>query len=135
MSKYTQTPAQTSFCTKLKGKSTIKCEKKQSAKQNSEKHAFKQATFKLIKPKTSKLSKKPATPQKSKQKFAGKPQGWPHCFDKTSAQPDFAFVNCSDVVMSVFNLPISTRSLIFCSYELSCRSVECIFLRYPNIVR
>jgi len=23
----------------------------------------------------------------------------------------------------------------FCSYELLCRSVECIFLRYPNLER
>jgi len=34
-------------------------------------------------------------------------------FDKTLAQPDFAVVNCSDVVMSVFHSPVLTRSLIF----------------------
>ena len=34
-------------------------------------------------------------------------------FDKTSAQPHFAAVNCSDAVMSVFYSPVLTRSLIF----------------------
>jgi len=34
-------------------------------------------------------------------------------FDKTLAQPHFAVVNCSDVVMSVFHSPVLTRSLIF----------------------
>jgi len=34
-------------------------------------------------------------------------------FDKTLAQPDFAVVNCSEVVMSVFHSPVLTRSLIF----------------------
>jgi len=34
-------------------------------------------------------------------------------FDKTLAQPDFAVVNCSDVVMSVFHSPVLTCSLIF----------------------
>jgi len=34
-------------------------------------------------------------------------------FDETLAQPDFAVVNCSDVVMSVFHSPVLTRSLIF----------------------
>jgi len=33
-------------------------------------------------------------------------------FDKTSAQPHFAVVNCSDAVMSVFYSPV-TRSLMF----------------------
>jgi len=48
------------------------------------------------------------------------PAGQPHTFyalllifDKTSAQPDFAAVNCSDEVMSVFHSPVLTRSLIF----------------------
>jgi len=50
-------------------------------------------------------------------------------FDKTSPQPHFAVVNCSDVVMNVFYYPVLTRSLIFCSYELLCRSVEFIFHR------
>jgi len=27
-------------------------------------------------------------------------------FDKTSAEPDFAVVNCSDAVMSVFHIPV-----------------------------
>ena len=44
-------------------------------------------------------------------------------FDKTLAQPDFAVVNCFDVVMSVFHSPVLTRSLIFCTYELLCRSL------------
>ena len=34
-------------------------------------------------------------------------------FDKTSAQPHFAVVNCSDAVMSVFYAPVLTHSLIF----------------------
>jgi len=34
-------------------------------------------------------------------------------FDKTSVQPDFSVVNCSDAVMSVFYSPVLTRSLIF----------------------
>jgi len=34
-------------------------------------------------------------------------------FDETLAQSDFAVVNCSDVVMSVFHSPILTPSLIF----------------------
>jgi len=34
-------------------------------------------------------------------------------FDVTLAQPHFAFVNCSDAVMSVFHSPFSTRSQIF----------------------
>jgi len=34
-------------------------------------------------------------------------------FDKTVAQPDFAGVNCSDVVMSVFYSPVLICSLIF----------------------
>jgi len=34
-------------------------------------------------------------------------------FDKTLAQPNFAVVNCSDVVISVFHSPVLTRSLIF----------------------
>jgi len=56
-------------------------------------------------------------------------------FDKTLAQPDFAGVNCSRAVMSVFYFysPVLTRSLIFCNFELLCRSVECIFFRYPNL--
>jgi len=47
-------------------------------------------------------------------------------FDKTSAQPHFAVVNCSDAVMSVFYAPVLTLSLIFLqlSYKLLCRSVE-----------
>jgi len=32
-------------------------------------------------------------------------------FDETLAQPDFAVVNCSDSVISVFYSPVSTRSL------------------------
>jgi len=34
-------------------------------------------------------------------------------FDETSVQPHFAVVNCSNVVMSVFYIPVLTRSLIF----------------------
>jgi len=34
-------------------------------------------------------------------------------FDETLAQPHFAVVNCSDVVVSVFHTPILTPSLIF----------------------
>jgi len=34
-------------------------------------------------------------------------------YDETLAQPDFAFVNCSDVVMSVFHSLVLTRSLMF----------------------
>jgi len=49
-------------------------------------------------------------------------------FDETLAQPDSAAVNCSDVVMGVFYSPVFTRSLIFCSFELLCHSVELYFL-------
>jgi len=34
-------------------------------------------------------------------------------FDKTLSQPDFAVVNSSDVVMSVFYSAVLTRGLIF----------------------
>jgi len=34
-------------------------------------------------------------------------------FDKTSAQPHFAAVNCSEPVMSVFYSPVITRSLTY----------------------
>ena len=34
-------------------------------------------------------------------------------FDETLAQPHFAVVNCSDVVVSVFHSPVLTRSLMF----------------------
>jgi len=34
-------------------------------------------------------------------------------FDKTLAQPQFAVVNCSDAVMSVFHFPVVTRNPIF----------------------
>jgi len=44
-------------------------------------------------------------------------------FDESLAQPDFAVVNYFDVVMSVFHSPVLTRSLIFCTYELLCRSL------------
>ena len=53
-------------------------------------------------------------------------------FDEILAQLDFAVVNCSDVVMSVFHSPVLTRIpifLYFCSYELLCRSVVFVFLR------
>ena len=49
-------------------------------------------------------------------------------FDESLAQPDFAVVNCSDVVMSVFHSPVLTRSLIFYTYELLCRGLEFVFL-------
>jgi len=39
-------------------------------------------------------------------------------FDKTLAQSDFAVVNCSDVVMSVFHSPVLTRSLISLQLQL-----------------
>jgi len=55
--------------------------------------------------------------------------------DKTLVQPHFAVVNCSDTLMSVFYSHVLTRSLIFCSYELLCRSVDFIFLRYLNLER
>jgi len=34
-------------------------------------------------------------------------------FDKTSVQPHFAVINCSDALTSVFYSPVLTRSLIF----------------------
>jgi len=39
-------------------------------------------------------------------------------FTKTSAEPYFAVVNCSEAVMSMFHSTVSMRSLIFFSYEL-----------------
>ena len=56
---------------------------------------------------------------------------WLLVFDEILPQPDFAVV--SDVVMSVFYSPVLTRSLKF--FELLCRSVKFIFLRYPNLER
>jgi len=56
-------------------------------------------------------------------------------FDKTSAQPHFAVVNCFDSVRNMFYSPVLTRNLCFCSCELLCRSVDFIFLRYPNVER
>jgi len=47
-------------------------------------------------------------------------------FDETLAQPHFVVVNCSDVVMSVFHSPVSTRSLLFLQLLL-CRGVEFFF--------
>jgi len=55
-------------------------------------------------------------------------------FDGTLAQPHFSVVNCSDAVMSVL-LPFFNTQPKFCSYELLCRSIEFIFLRYPNLER
>ena len=42
---------------------------------------------------------------------------------------------CSDKVMSVFTPLFERSAWYFCSYELLCRTVECIFLRYPNLGR
>jgi len=57
-------------------------------------------------------------------------------FDETLAEPDVAVVDCSGAVMSAFYAPVLPRSLIFCSCDMLCRSVECIFfLRYPNLER
>jgi len=56
-------------------------------------------------------------------------------FDETFAQPHFAVVNCSDAVMCAFYSPFSTRSQNFSIYELLCRSIEFIFLRYHNLER
>ena len=59
----------------------------------------------------------------------------PLVFDKAFAQPHFSVVNCSDAVMSVFFYHVLTRSVIFLEFELLCRSVEFIFLRYSNLER
>jgi len=56
-------------------------------------------------------------------------------FDKTLARPHFAVVNCSDAMMNVFYSPFSNMQPKFGSYELLCRSIEFIFLRYPNMER
>jgi len=55
-------------------------------------------------------------------------------FDETLAQPYFAVVNCSDAVMSVFTPFFNTQPIV-CGYELLCRSIEFIFLRYPDLER
>ena len=52
-------------------------------------------------------------------------------FDRP-AQPHFAAVNCSDAVMSVFYSLFWRAAWYFCTYELLCRGVNCIFLRYPS---
>ena len=48
-------------------------------------------------------------------------------FDKTSAQPHFAGVNCSDAVTNMFYIPVFTRSLIFFAI-MSCCVVALILL-------
>jgi len=59
-------------------KSAIKFEKKAICKTEiCKKRAQKTRKFQL-KQATRKSSKKPATPQKNKPKFAGNPQGWQH---------------------------------------------------------
>jgi len=40
-------------------------------------------------------------------------------FDNILAQPDFAVVNCSGAVMSLFYSPVLTRSLIFLQLRTS----------------
>ena len=47
------------------------------------------------------------------------------------------FCSCTllDVVMCVFYSLFQRAAWYFCSYELLCRSVKCIFLRYPNLER
>ena len=55
-------------------------------------------------------------------------------FDETLAQLHFAVVNGSGVVMSVF-YSLFQHAAKFCSYELLCRNIEFIFLRYPNLER
>jgi len=49
-------------------------------------------------------------------------------YDETLAQPHFAVVNCSDVVMCVFYIHVLCTTWYFCKYELLCQSVECLFL-------
>jgi len=55
--------------------------------------------------------------------------------DETFVQPHFAVVNCSDAVMNVFYSPVFNTQPNFSSYELLCRSIEFMFLRYPNLER
>ena len=56
-------------------------------------------------------------------------------FDKTSAQPYFAVITCSDAVMSMFYSIVLTRSLIFCSYELLCHKRWVYFPPIFNLER
>jgi len=56
-------------------------------------------------------------------------------FDKTSAQPYFAVITCSDAVMSMFYSIVLTRSLIFCSYELLCHKRWVYFPPISNLER
>jgi len=43
-------------------------------------------------------------------------------------------MNCADAALSVFYPRVSTCWRIFCTYKLSCCSVECCFLlRSPNL--
>jgi len=60
-------------------------------------------------------------------------------FDETSVQPHFAVVNCSGVVMSVFYIPVLTRSLIlfasmnWCVKALSVFSSDILTLRADSL--
>ena len=82
MSKYSKNTPKTPLAVHRNSKSAIKFEKKAICKREiCEKQAQKTSKLQLKQPQkqaTRKSSKKPATPQKNKPKFAGKPQGWQH---------------------------------------------------------
>ena len=78
---------------KLKHEIAIKFEEKAIRKTEiCKKQAQKTSIFQLKqaqKQATHKSSKKPATPQKNKPKFAGKPQGWQYCKSVTTCSSIF----------------------------------------------
>jgi len=82
ITKFSQKHAQNAFRNKLKQKIAINFEEKAIGKTKiCKKQAQKTSKFQLKqaqKQATRKFSKKPATPQKNKPNFVGKPQGWQH---------------------------------------------------------
>ena len=106
MIKFSQKHAQYAFRSKLKQKIAIKIEEKAIRKTEiCKKQTQKTSRFQLKQAQrqaTRKSSKKPATPQKNKPKFAEKTQGWQHwihhdrgltTFHTESEQPLVRFVS------------------------------------------
>jgi len=80
MSKFSQKHAQYAFSNKLKRQKCHKIWKKSNMQNRNLQKTSKFQLKQVQKQATRKSSKKNATPQKNKPKFAGKTQGWQHCF-------------------------------------------------------
>jgi len=78
ITKFSQKHAQYALRSKLKQKIAIIFEKKEIRKTEICKKQAQRTSKIQLKQATRKSSRKPANPQKSKPKFAGKPQGWQH---------------------------------------------------------